>query len=244
MIFSSRLLGICVALTACIPVPCLQSCCLSATTAQAGALENGAWHVIASTDVTRDGRIGQLVAYNDCGTQGCTFELRIGQPPHQTALFQTVAKDCSILKTRSAGYSDIECIQLQWVQEPGFSWVRVTNRYRWHGASYASPLDHLNDGVKPAMPPPCKAARITQSADVLILPAPGVRVSAPRPGGGWRTGPARTPVIGHLRRGAIVPLLEQVTSARTGVWLLVRLGEQSSGWVRGPQTQCVGEAAE
>jgi hypothetical protein len=205
-----------------------------------------AWDVQASADVTDDGRIGQLVVYKDCGTQGCMFEVRLGSPPHQTTLFQTTAKSCSILNTRTAGHADIECVQLHWVEAPRVSWIRVTNLYRWTGTAYASPLDYFDDGVKPIKLAPCNTVRITEPANVLILPAQGVRVSELRSGGvpGWKTGPARTPTIGHLTRGARVPALEQVTSAKAGVWLLVRLGEHSAGWVESRQTLCATSTAE
>jgi hypothetical protein len=252
MIASRRFLGICAAFVVCIYGACPESGTMRtggsegalAHAASAVPAPDAAWDVKASGDVTGDGRLGQLMAYKECGTQGCMFEVRIGPSPNQTTLFQTIAKSCSILNTRSAGYSDIECVQLHWVEAPGISWIRVTNRYRWTGTAYASPLDHLNDGVQPVTPAPCKVVRITEPADVLILPAPGVRVSEPRSGGGWKTGPARTPVIGHLTRGVSVPALEQVTSARTGIWLLVRLGEHSAGWVKGRQTRCTEGTAE
>jgi hypothetical protein len=130
------------------------------------------------------------------------------------------------------------------VEAPGVSWIRVINRYPWTGAAYTSPLDYLNDRVKPVTLAPYKVVRMTEPADVLFLPAPGVRVSEPRLGGGWKTGPARTPIIGHLTRRASVPALEQVTSARTGVWLLVRLGEHSAGRVKGQQTRCAKRITE
>jgi hypothetical protein len=204
------------------------------------ATPQATWVVQESRKVTSDGRIAQLVAYNDCGTQGCMFELRIGSPPNQTILFETTAKNCTILDTRNGGYSDIECVQLYWVEAPGIPWIRVTNRYRWTGSGYTSPLDHVNDGVAPITRPACNTVRMTEPADVLLLPARGVRVSVPRPedAHGWKTGPARTPIIGHLTRGARVPALEQVTSRKTGVWLRIHLGEHSTGWVRQQQTRC------
>jgi hypothetical protein len=209
--------------------------------AGAGTARESGWKVQDDSYVTVDGRVGRLFAYDDCGTTGCMFELRLGSPPDQKTLFQTTAKTCSVLRTRSAGYPDIECVQVYSVEARGVSSIRVTNRYRWNGVSYTSPLAHLNDGAKPVTPAPCHAVQMTEAADVLILPAQGVRVSEPKREGarGWKTGPARTPVIGRVVRGSGVRALEQVTSAETGVWLLVRLDEHSAGWVKSRQTRCV-----
>jgi hypothetical protein len=204
------------------------------------------WVVQESRDLTGHGPIAQLLAFSDCGTQGCMFELRIGTPPNVTTLLRTLAKSCEILNTRSGGYADIECVQRYDVEVPGIPWIRVTNRYRWSGAGYTSPLDHVNDGVAPIVRPDCKTVRMTEPVDVLILPARGLRVSEPRSGAvpGWKAGPARTPIIGHLNRGARVPTLEQVMSPKTGVWLRVRLGANSAGWVSRKQTRCTEAKSE
>jgi len=191
-------------------------------------------------DVNGDGRLDELLVHDECGAQGCMFEVRIGLPPHETTPFRTMAKDCRILDTRSAGYSDIECVIQFPVEAPGVSSIRVTNRYRWTGVAYTSPLDHLSDGVTPATPASCSTVRITEPADVLMLPALGARVSVPRSGDekGWMAGPARTPIIATLAAGARVPALEQVIDHDSDVWLLVRLGDHSTGWVRAQQTEC------
>lgn len=202
---------------------------------------NDGRRVVASADVDGDGRLDKLLTSVECGTQGCLFELERGAAPRGPAVFSHVAKSCRILDTRSAGHSDIECVQIYWVEAEGGPWVRAMNRYHWTGTSYVSPLDQLGNEEQPETPAACSAVQLSGAADVLLLPASEVRVSRPRgsDASGWSSGPARTPVVATLQPGARVPALAQVTSPEGQTWLRVRIAENVSGWLPARQTVCV-----